>query len=528
MYKIMIVDDETISTDSIKYIIEKNFSDVEIVAIARSGREAIEQAENNVPDIIFMDIRMPGINGIEAIKQIKHRHSQIAIIVLTAFEEFDFAKEAIKMGVLEYLLKPVNRTKIVEAVKKAMEVVKAQKEKLEIELEMKEKMEYVIPILENGFIYSIILFDDNSIELQNYKRIFEIQESGGYVVTVEFGDDENNGEFGNKIGYSVRSQYFYQYFRDTANSLHRCIIGPVMLNRIVLFIPERNGTEQFSDCLNSVDFAEKLLKRLSEKVKCDFKIGIGRCYDRLELMSVSYEESLKTLRYIQSRGVMHFIDIPSDTVQYRGLPEQKEKLLMQKVSLGDIDGSINEFNHIFDWLLLEYGDQTLKIKNKLLEIVFFVNRIAWENDASSEKTEIRFLEEMLSIEDTNELRFWCKKRIETTAERMNSYRGSNISGLAKSAKNYIDMNYSKQLTLEGVSKEINVSPQYLSKLFKEETGENFIDYLTSVRIKVAKNLLESGELSIKEICYSVGYSDPNYLSRLFKKITGVTPTDYKI
>jgi two-component system response regulator YesN len=153
--------------------------------------------------------------------------------------------------------------------------------------------------------------------------------------------------------------------------------------------------------------------------------------------------------------------------------------------------------------------------------------MSWEYEPGGGTAGVDFLEEMLSIGDLSELRLWCRKRVENVINQINSYRDYKVGGLTRRAKEYIKTNYSKSITLEDVAREINVSPQYLSKLFKEETGENFIDYLTGIRIRIAKNLLESDELSVKEICYNIGYSDPNYFSRIFKKIVGSTPTEYK-
>ena len=528
MFKVMIADDEKIAIDSLKFIIEKSFTDVEITATARSGREAIEQVEEDVPDILFMDIRMPGINGIEAIREIRKRHKQIVIIVLTAFDQFEFAKEAVNLGVMEYLLKPVNRAKVIEVVSKAMELIRTEKENRKIELEMKEKLEYAGPILENGFVYSILLFDDNSQELLNYKRLFDINEDGGYIFTIEFVNEETGSSMENKIGYSVQSQQFYPYFTDTVKSLCKCIIGPVMLNRIVVVVPSNPEIDEFACRLEAVSLAEALLQRLSEKLNGGLKIGVGKIYRRFDMLAASYEESLKALRYLQGTGVMHFMDITARTTTLGSeYPEYKEKLLMQKVSAGDTTESMNAFNCIFDWLVGEYGGQPLKIKNKLLEIVFLVNHMSWEYEPGLGTGGVDFLEEMLSINDLGELRLWCKKRVETVISQVNSFRDYKEGGLIKRAKEYIKANYSKSITLEDVGREINVSPQYLSKLFKEETGENFIDYLTGIRIRIAKNLLEGDELSVKEICYSIGYSDPNYFSRIFKKIVGITPTEYK-
>ncbi len=528
MFKVIIADDEKVAIDSLKFIIEKSFTDVEVVASARSGREAIELVEEHVPDILFMDIHMPGINGIDAIRDIRKRHKQIAIIVLTAFDQFEFAKEAVNLGVMEYLLKPVNRAKVVEVVKKATNLIRTEKEKRQIELEMREKLEYAGPIMENGFVYSLLLFDDNSKELFDYKRIFDIKEDGGYIITVEFVSERNGGPADTKIGYSVQSQQFYPYFTDTIKSLCKCIIGPVMLNRIVVAVPSNPKTDEFGSRLEAVSLAENMMQRLSEKLNCGLRIGIGKIYRRFDMLAASYEESLKALRYLQGTGIMHFMDITATTTEVGSeYPEYKEKLLLQKVSAGDTAESINAFSCIFDWLEQEYRTQPLKIKNKLLELVFLVNHMSWEYEPGGGTAGVDLLEEMLSINDLSELRNWCRKRVESVIGQINSYRDYKVGGLTKRAKEYIKNNFSKSITLEDVAREISVSPQYLSKLFKEETGENFIDYLTGTRIRIAKTLLEGDEMSVKEICFSIGYSDPNYFSRTFKKIVGATPTEYK-
>ncbi len=118
MYKIMLADDEGIVIDSMKFIIEKEFGDECEVEFAKTGRSVIELAENFRPDIAIMDIQMPGINGIEAMKEIRQSNRNVIFIVMSAYDKFDYAKEAIKLGVLEYITKPMERTKIVAAIKK--------------------------------------------------------------------------------------------------------------------------------------------------------------------------------------------------------------------------------------------------------------------------------------------------------------------------------------------------------------------------------------------------------------------------
>lgn len=519
----MIVDDEKIAIDSLQYIIERNFTDIEIVATARSGREAIEKAEYAIPHIIFMDIKMPGINGIQAIKEIKSRHKSVIFIVLTAFDHFDFAKESIELGVFEYLLKPVNRIKVIEILQKAIEMIQTERRNRQVELELKEKLEIVLPILEHGFIYSLIWFEENHKELFNYKELFDIQEDGGYVMTVEFVEE---GEFDNKIGYSVRSQGFYPFFRNTMKQVKDCIIGPLMLNRIIVFIPYKDHEDEFKSRLEVVALAEQLWGKLSENINSGFKIGIGKIYEDFELLSSSYEESLQAIKNIEGVGIMHYMDMPNAIPGVSNYPKHIEKIFFQKVSLGESSGSIEIFDHLFDWLITQYSGELLKIKNKLLEIIFLTHRKLWEIE-EEEGSKSFFLEEMLSLDDLHELRAWSIRRVKYITKQIYTSRINRAGTLTKNAQEYIDANYTKAITLEDVSREVNVSPQYFSKLFKEETGRNFIDYLTERRMTAAKTLLSQGELTIKEITYQIGYNDPNYFSRIFKKIVGVTPTEYK-
>lgn len=529
MYKVLVADDEQIVLDSIKFIIEKNFSDIIVAGTARSGREAIEKAENIIPDLVLMDIKMPGINGIEAIKEIKSRLNNVHFVILSAYEQFEFAKEAIALGVTEYLLKPVNRDKIIETIKNNIESIKLEREKRKKELKLKEKLESVLPILENGFIYSILFFDDYSEELERYKDIFEITEDGGYIMTVEFGEKETSGDIDNKIGLSVKSQSFYPYFRDLLKTRLKALIGPVMLNRIVIFIPSYKSGDEYLQRLEAVEIAEYIYNKLSEKTEADFYIGIGRIYKGLENLSRSFEESLKALRYTADKGFVHIMDVPVEGGISSEYPYSKEKSLLDKASLGDTEACIKDFIYIFDWLANEYSFSVPIIKKRLIEVIVLLHRLAWDYKVEGVELIKRqdYLEEFQLIDDLSELKVWCRERIEFITKTINDIREKKVSSLILKARDYIGVNYANEITLEEVSREVNISPHYFSKLFKDETGENFIEYLTLIRIQKAKELLDDGALSVKEICFLVGYGDPNYFSRIFKKIVGKTPTEYK-
>lgn len=529
MLKVMIVDDEDIVIDSIKFIISKNFSDVAISGTARSGREAIEIAEAAKPDLIFMDIKMPGINGIDAIKEIKAIYPYVQFVIISACEQFEFAKEAVNLGVVEYLLKPVNRMKIIEIIRQADRTLTEAKEKRKKELELKEKIERVLPVLEHGFIYSIILYEDYNEEIENYKRLLEIDEEKGYIMTIEFGEQKDSGSLGNVIGSSVLSQNFYPQFRDIIKNRLNCIVGPVMLNRIISYVPASQKADDYLGRLEAVSAAEAIIEKIAQRVNASFRIGIGGVKGPNENILTSFSESLRAIKYAKEHEIIHIQDVPEESKTNQSYFNIKEKQLIEKATLGETGESLAIFNQIYNELADNFKSSVEDLKGRLLELVVILHRLAldYEIEGKDALKSRNYLREFLAFDEPHMIKNWCKDQIETITTGIKAVRAKRCNHLINIAKTFIDENYHLELTLEDVSKEAGLSPHYFSRFFKEETGENFIDYLTQVRIREAMTLLEKQQLSVKEVCFKVGYNDPNYFSRIFKKITGCSPSDYK-
>jgi two-component system response regulator YesN len=529
MLKVMVVDDENIVIESIKYIVSKNFENVVVADTARSGREAIEKAETVRPDLVFMDIKMPGINGIEAIKEIKAANPNVRFVIISACEQFEYAKEAVSMGVVEYLMKPVNRTRIIEIIRQAERALDESRERRKRELELREKFERVLPVLEHGFIFSILLYEDYNDEIENYKRILDVNEEAGYVMTIEFGGGNASGNPENVIGSSVFSQKIYPQIVDIVKDRLRCIMGPVMLNRIIIYVPTPSPGDGYSDRVEAVAAAEYIAGKISKRADIQFRIGIGGIKDGSENILASFTESLRALKYAGEKEIMHIHDITEEGAKLQSFSAVREKQLIDRAAMGVTAECMAIFNQMFDELAAAYGNSVEDIKGGLLEPVVVLHRLAL--DYGLERTEIfkgqNYLREFLALNDPLHVKGWCRDRIELVTTGIKAARDRRCNNLITKAREYIESNYNKDLTLEDVSREVGLSPHYFSRFFKEETGENFIDYLTNIRIREAKNLLERENLSIKEVCFKVGYNDPNYFSRIFKRITGISPSEFR-
>ena len=267
MYRIMLADDEGIVIDSLKFIIEKEFGDLCEIQYAKTGRSVIELAESFRPDIAVMDIQMPGINGIDAIKEIKKSNSSTVFIVMSAYDKFDYAQEAISLGVLEYITKPMERKRILAVLKKAMGIIDREKEKRKRELLVKEKLETVVPIIESGLISNILLQEHFEEDIENYKTLLGIDSGYAYMVAVVCGDEQQGNHMTNAVGSSVRMQNHYQEVRTILKEYFNCYVGSVMANKLAVLVPCEKEAMDYNERIELIEKAREAVRYLVWKCR---------------------------------------------------------------------------------------------------------------------------------------------------------------------------------------------------------------------------------------------------------------------
>lgn len=528
MYRVLIADDEGIMREALKNIITSNFGTECELEFAKTGRAVVELAESFRPDIVFMDIQMPGINGIQAIREIQKFSSTIRFIIISAYDKFDYAKEAINLGVMEYLTKPVKRARVIEVLERAMRELDAERKKRSDNLKIQEKLETVIPIVENGFVNSMILQEGGASDFSYYKMLLDIQQEYAYAAVIQFGVVGEEGSLRTPVGMSVKAQAFYPECSSICKEFLPCIVGPIMTNRLVLVVPCEEGTQEYAERIRIIEQARHLTRKLGSRFEAKFRVGIGKSYP-IENLKLSYQEACKVLSQSTS-SVAHVDDLTLTGVYLDNYPVETERRLFAQLAKADWASVRQTANEFFDWMIHNYYEDKSDIQLKILEFVIWAERDAFYNGGIGEyglQSRKDYLTMVLDCPDYTALREWFLEKLEAVCQNVSSKKEEQSESVISKAKAYIDQNFSRELSLDEVSRNVNISPYYFSKLFKEEAGENFIEYLTRVRITHAKELLRNPALSIKEICVMSGYSDPNYFSRIFKKQEDLTPSEYR-
>lgn len=529
MYRIMLADDEGIVINSLTMIIEKNFEGQFEIESAKSGRMAIEIAERFRPDVIFMDIQMPGINGIEAMKEIRGLLPSVIFVVLTAYDKFDYAKEAIGLGVIDYLNKPYNQKSIVAAIDRVIEELDTRREKRRQDLQTKERLETVVPIIENGFISSIIFQEPFEEDIENYRNLLSLDADYGYMVAVMFGEMQQGNYLTNAVGSAVKAQTVYyskvrEIIRDTFPG---AVVGSISSNKIPVFVPRSDLSMEYTERSDIIERSRVAVRQMRSATDIQYRIGIGGI-KKLRSCYESYEEAMKAL-YSTKGSVAHVDDLPIAVSYEESYPVDLETGIFEKLSDGDVDGCLHESTMFFDWMCEKHSDDIMSIKLKSLEFVLRAESDMYRSGGHLYEFESRkdYLMEIINMTTMEEIKSWFIEKMKYAVSNMTTGSVDHTHYLIKQAMEYIEDNYGKDISLNEISERLNISSYYFSKLFKEETNEGFVEYLTKRRVEKAKEMLKDPARSIKEVGSDCGYSDPNYFSRIFKKSTGMTPTEYK-
>ncbi|MDD4368232.1 MAG: AraC family transcriptional regulator [Oscillospiraceae bacterium] len=245
-------------------------------------------------------------------------------------------------------------------------------------------------------------------------------------------------------------------------------------------------------------------------------------------IAVSNHEALESLN-TGTEAISHANDLPVACEYEPDYPLDTEKAIFENLKRGDAEATRQAADHFFNWMENTQLKHPASIRIKALEFVLWAEHLAYEDGGMGlyRFTDRQNYLEVVNHSSLDELHRWFVRLITEAACRIATKSSKRSISIIDQAKLWIEQQYMHDISLDDVSRKVNISPYYFSKLFRQEAGVTFIEYLTDLRMNKARQLLESGTLPIRDIGAAVGYQDPNYFSRTFKRLTGMTPSDYR-
>mgnify|MGYP001459889343 CR=1 FL=1 len=523
MKRVLVVDDERPVIETIELMVRRDLAgEFSVVGDASSGRDAVEKAAALAPDIVLMDVWMPGISGLDAVREIRARGLPCVFILVTAYERFDIAREAMELGVLDYLLKPVVRDKLASALRAAAAFADRRFELERREMEHREREERLRSFVEEAFLGAVMSGDPDGFDPERYRAALGIPGGRVLVGAAAFlpppGSPDPRGD--------VRA--LYAAFRQAVRYKTRALAGPLKsgFSSLLLSLPESGFGEAEaksfrSDLAEAKSFRSDLAEALAPGPGTgSIRMGFSPPAPLEEAPSswtTAYREALG-LGSAEGSG-------PGVPGQASPARREDERAFLEFLLAGDSPRARQALDRILE-RLRHRGDPPPGERYRLVGLFAGAYR----------DLEVRgYLgpgeaDRLLDLEDL---------RIAPGAEGLAEAARTRFPALAACAGNaprwsapvaraaaYIRENYAGPISLESAAAEIPLSPGRLSRLFVEETGRGFSDFLTGVRIEKAKELLAEPGASVKLVSSACGYPDPNYFARLFKKETGYTPSAF--
>lgn len=528
MYKLLIADDEVIEREAIKYIISQNYTGVLEVCEATNGRELVEKAKVFQPDIILTDIKMPGMNGLEAASLIKKDFPECRIIIMSAFNYFNFAQEAVTLGADDFIIKPTPAEKIVNTLNKAMQYINENRTRKKREDDINLKLKSVTQYLEEELIFLMSSGEIDEKAVMEFFELLDIKSKAFICAAVSFSERCLPDDIGGEVQKRMIKKRLIEKLKDrlSARNLH-FFLGAIGQQIFLLLFIMEEMEEYEARVLWTKSFFE-IKDELLDDMQISLNIGIGIQCNLIPQIYSAFLQAKIALKYDPVPGaVINYgdISIKNTCTEY---PLNKERSLIEAFIQGDGKNSLRLMDELIDWMTVNLQG-VVNIRQKIYESLLVLvrdtamnlNLMEFDFDSEAMRTKL-FL-----LDTTRELRSFAKNYIENKILELINIKTSRSNTLLSMIKDYINHNFDKDISLESVADVIRISPFYLSKLYKKETGANFIDYLTEFRIRKAKDLLAIPTNNVREVCFLVGYKDPNYFARVFKKISGVTPTEYR-
>lgn len=527
----MIVDDEPIIRKGILTSIDWDKTGIYWVDEAGNGKDALSKALIHKPDIVVTDIKMPIMDGIEFSKELRSQLPKTKIVFLTGYNDFDYLRHALKVGAMDYLLKPVNVLELVNLMKKLKQEVEEESkfmiDKMQESQLMDENLLWMRFKIINQFIKSEIPVAEF---IQRSKTIgVDLAGPGYQIVRISINNYHQIIENGEKEIYLLKYAIINFAEEILARNM-KVSICDVSQDTIIALLSHNTTSKVIIENCKEIQYYIK------KYFKFSITIGIGQRVETLQELKHSFyqaEEAIENRNIKEKDQIIMYDNDKFSTIMKVKLflDEQEEKYLKEQLSLLNN----KEVYAILDGLFVKYF-YNQEIKRKTLEqLCMNLISIAVKELEQYHISPILVLDrdyyfynEIYKYETLEDVELWITSIFNKTLASIEEHKNNKYKNVVVKALKYAKEHYNENLRISDIANEVFVTPNYFSKIFKEETGENFTEWLNKYRVEQAKKLMViQPESKIYDIAEATGFHDYKYFTFIFKKYTGHTPYSYK-
>lgn len=529
MYRLLIVDDEKWIRQGIRETIDWKSMGIGEVREAEDGGEALAEIERREPDVVITDIRMPDLDGLELIRLIKEKYPRIKVLIISGYQDFNYAREAVSLGACAYILKPIDEQSMIENVKTCLNLIETERRAKEEREHLQEQIRESIPIVYHDLIQKLFREGvEDEAELLAWADKWGLKlEAACYLIFIvkihEPGVRECHSTLKvttNRVNIEIRSWINRHGSGCSVINEDKLIYGylalPDVMDREVL-----------------VRWFAELMTDIEQNIGAKISIGVSTPFFRLKEWMKAQDEARQALRrlffYGKARAIFYEHTFCREREQ---LDCYKEEELIKGFKAGDRE-SLKRLLSKMKAEIMKYADVLTDLEVKLIYeglIEDLYRRICEEPVLCVEKTKEEKLQAIKAInelETLNEIHQYVEDELFRCFTQEQELRMLQQKKIIQDVIAFINTNYHEKITLKSVSDQVYLNPCYLSKLFKKEVGETFTRFLMKTRVRKAKKLLADPRLKIYEIAQLTGFNDVKYFIKTFKEFEGISPKQYQ-
>lgn len=536
MYKVLIVDDESFIREGLKSAVNWAEMGCEVVAEAADGLEAIQAIDAWSPHIIITDIKMPGLDGLAVTQHAVKVHSQIKVVILSGHGDFEYARQAIKHGAHDFILKPTNYSEVTATLCHAVAAIKAEERRQAELIRFRDEFKSQLDFYRVAFLRKLVTTPAKEIESRRNIResldLYGIPKGRAVHLILAKVDDfesvlQKDSEEHKQLMLIALEHQIQEYLQTIENSF----LIPLRDERYGMLLIADNPLE--TNAINRI--CEELQKAIQENyLKLTLSFGVSRVKTDVSELNKAYLEAMEALDmnfYLGSGALVFYDDYMNQSPQTSGTPYsiyvECYKPILKLLQIGDEKACRKQLEQLFQ-LFEENQEEKDIVKSIAIELgaqtmtTVSNSNVTWPTD-----TRERLYLELMNGETSSSYFRILEKFICHLAKEVYKKTRSNHKKIIDQVIELISKHYMDQITLTWMSEKIHLNSSYISRLLKNEYGENFTDLLTRHRMEQAKQILKNPQVKIYEVSEKVGILDAQYFAIKFKKYTGMTPSEYR-